>query len=774
MDSSWDWRDTLRRVFVVFLSVSLLVAGVPISAGADKPQAGAVRVAALQDTNRLLIVDCLLPGKIKRLGAKLIYVGARRAVKASADECSMRGGEYVAYDRSNIKTALNVWLPLAAQGDKEAQTYVGEIYEKSLGDALPDYAMAAQWYQKAADQGYARAMINLGFLYEKGFGVKKDIAVAMDFYRKASGLRELMVVDETAVAQSATRDQELATLKRELDANKKQLEKAKQDLERQKRAQESELQTLKKQMQQAQLSGNAEVVQKLDGEVKQRESELDKQRRDVSRLEQSVEGYREQLNKAQGESAALREQLEQTQQQLVTANKELAEHKVKQADNEIKLHAAKGAIDKLKQERPTSNDVNNRIQELETQVKLREQGFGRQAQEIVRLEDDINRYKARLDALDVPKLDLAIERKDSLVAIAPPSIQMIDPPVVVMRNSLKVKVRGALLSRDLVGKVTAPAGLLSFVVNDKAVELDKNDLFKTQIGLQKTTTPVSLVAIDTQGRRTALDFTLVSEDLAARLSQPISAGTRLDFGNYYALVIGNEKYEHLPKLETAAEDAKAMSEVLSRKYGFNVTTLINATRYQILSEMNKLRAKLTEKDNLLIYYAGHGELDRANLRGHWLPVDAEEESDANWISSVAITDIVNAMSAKHVLIVADSCYAGAMTRNSIGQLDPGISDESRILWLKALAKARCRTLLTSGGVQPVIDGGGGKHSVFAKSLLDVLEQNEEPLEAQRLYREVAARVLHSVQQYNIEQKPEYAPLKFAGHESGDFLFIPAN
>ena len=84
-----------------------------------------------------------MPGKIKRLGAKLIYVGARRAVKASADECSMRGGEYVAYDRSNIKTALNVWLPLAAQGDKEAQTYVGEIYEKSLGDALPDYAMAA-------------------------------------------------------------------------------------------------------------------------------------------------------------------------------------------------------------------------------------------------------------------------------------------------------------------------------------------------------------------------------------------------------------------------------------------------------------------------------------------------------------------------------------------------------------------------------------------------------------------------------------------------------
>ena len=68
-----------------------------------------------------------------------------------------------------------------------AQTNVGEIYEKGFGTA-PDYANAAKWYQKAADQGYPRALINLGFLYEQGLGVPKDPVAALKLYRKAAGI----------------------------------------------------------------------------------------------------------------------------------------------------------------------------------------------------------------------------------------------------------------------------------------------------------------------------------------------------------------------------------------------------------------------------------------------------------------------------------------------------------------------------------------------------------------------------------------------------------
>ena len=225
-------------------------------------------------------------------------------------------------------------------------------------------------------------------------------------------------------------------------------------------------------------------------------------------------------------------------------------------------------------------------------------------------------------------------------------------------------------------------------------------------------------------------------------------------------------------LDTPEADAKAISEILATRYGFEVKTLLNATRYDILSELNRLRGKLTEKDNLLVYYAGHGELDRVNQRGYWLPVDAEANSDANWISSVAITDILNAMSVKQAIVIADSCYSGALTRSSLGRLESGMSDDARANWLKSIAASRSRTVLTSGGVKPVLDGGGGKHSVFAQILIGILTENTEVLEAQRVYQELSARVLNAAMKSRFEQRPEYAPMRFAGHESGDFVFVP--
>jgi hypothetical protein len=85
---------------------------------------------------------------------------------------------------------------------------------------------------------------------------------------------------------------------------------------------------------------------------------------------------------------------------------------------------------------------------------------------------------------------------------------------------------------------------------------------------------------------------------------------------------------------------------------------------------------------------------------------------------------------------------------------------------------RSRTVLTSGGVAPVLDGGGGEHSVFAKALLGVLQELNDVSDGQRVYREVAARVAYDASRYEVEQVPQYAPIKFAGHESGDFLFVP--
>ena len=103
-----------------------------------------------------------------------------------------------------------------------------------------------------------------------------------------------------------------------------------------------------------------------------------------------------------------------------------------------------------------------------------------------------------------------------------------------------------------------------------------------------------------------------------------------------------------------------------------------------------------------------------------------------------------------------------------------MSDEARQHWIEVMAAKRSRTVLSSGDVKPVLDVGGGQHSVFAKAWLDVLAKNVDVLEGQQLYREIAARVAYAADALKFEQVPQYAPIRFAGHESGDFLFVPVD
>src|SRR5688572_17676529 len=66
--------------------------------------------AVVRNAEDLLIVDCLLPGQIRKLGRQATYLSARRPVRTTQADCEIRGGEFVSYDRANYQTALKVWL----------------------------------------------------------------------------------------------------------------------------------------------------------------------------------------------------------------------------------------------------------------------------------------------------------------------------------------------------------------------------------------------------------------------------------------------------------------------------------------------------------------------------------------------------------------------------------------------------------------------------------------------------------------------------------------
>ncbi len=646
--------------------------------------------------DELMVVDCLLPGQIRKLGKRATFLTARRAIKTSAEDCEIRGGEYVSYDRSDYATALKVWLPQAEEGDATAQTYVGEIYEKGLG-LQPDYVLAAQWYRKAAEKGYARAQVNLGHLYEKGLGVQKNPTEALNWYRKASGLPKAIAIESGTVSTETQR--ELEELKKEVELRKR-------------------------------------------------------------------------------ESESLREQQKQTQQQLEQTRKELERRKSEVENEQQRLKETREELERKKQQAESTYDEAD-IKRLEDQLNKREAEFEQQnqkmtslRQEIAKLESEAENSRRELAKLSQEK----IGEEKKVADYGGPKIEMIDPPLSEETRGVippHIQTRAGI-ERIVVGRVTAPAGLLKFTFNDREEKLDTNGLFRLKTLVQSSSTPVKLVAIDRQGKRASVEFLLTPESEAKPLSpdqEERESPATIEIGEYYALVIGNKEYSYWPRLKTPQNDAVKIDRVLREKYGFKTKVLINATRRDILEALNEYLKTLTEKDNLLIYYAGHGHLDEKISRGYWVPVDGETDSSVQWIPTFAITDFLSGMSAKHVLVVADSCYSGALTRSAIPRLEAGMSDEARRNWLKITSAKRSRTVLSSGDLTPVLDTGGGEHSVFAKAFLTILTENNEILEGQKLYNQIAAQVAYTASP-ELEQIPQYAPVQYAGHESGDFLFVP--
>ena len=131
------------------------------------------------------LVDCLLPGQVRMLGTSR-FVAPRRPLRTTARDCEIRGGEFVVDSDSQPEAALAVWMTSAEAGDSEAQTRVGEIFERGI-DGTPNYEQAAKWYRKAADQGNSKAQFYLGTLYEKGLGVPQSTDLAMEWYQKSRG-----------------------------------------------------------------------------------------------------------------------------------------------------------------------------------------------------------------------------------------------------------------------------------------------------------------------------------------------------------------------------------------------------------------------------------------------------------------------------------------------------------------------------------------------------------------------------------------------------------
>jgi hypothetical protein len=245
----------------------------------------------------------------------------------------------------------------------------------------------------------------------------------------------------------------------------------------------------------------------------------------------------------------------------------------------------------------------------------------------------------------------------------------------------------------------------------------------------------------------------------------------LGTANYHALVIGNSNYKQMQPLKTPASDAREVAKVLEGRYGFEVKLLIDATRAEIGRALYEYERTLTDSDRLLIYYAGHGgSRIFPPERAYWLGVDSSPDNPSTWIGVQDISDDIAQIHARHVLLVADSCFSSVITHPTSTIVAPSNDERSvRIKWTRS-----ARMVLTSGQNEPVADGADPEqaHSVFAEQFLAVLRQNTILLSGEMLAHELSGRMADSAARTGLKQTPTYSNLQDQQHMFGDFFFVP--
>lgn len=247
----------------------------------------------------------------------------------------------------------------------------------------------------------------------------------------------------------------------------------------------------------------------------------------------------------------------------------------------------------------------------------------------------------------------------------------------------------------------------------------------------------------------------------------VSKPKEMKLGNYYALIIGIDKYAGFwSPLKNAVNDAESMEDLLTAKYKFEgIKTLFNeqATRKAILQEFETLVQNVKPEDNVLIYYSGHGQYKQELNKGFWVPVDALSNSTSDFISNSDIQTFLGGIRSKHTLLVSDACFGGDIFRGNT----VSVPFEESERYYSTVHNLISRQALTSGSIEPVMDGGRDGHSVFAYYVLKTLMNNDSRfLDASQLFENIKIPVMN-----NSEQTPNFNAIKNSGDEGGQFIFI---
>ena len=265
------------------------------------------------------------------------------------------------------------------------------------------------------------------------------------------------------------------------------------------------------------------------------------------------------------------------------------------------------------------------------------------------------------------------------------------------------------------------------------------------------------------------------------------------FERNFAIVIGINKYQNeITPLQSAVLDALAIAEILQNTYQYElvhpdfdtgVTIDQYATKERLETLLTKIlphKLKLTKKDRLIFYFAGHGIARNSDTgpEGYLVPQDADLKQQDSLLKMSDVHDWLSQLECKHLLVVLDCCFAGTFRWASYRKLIPITEEITKAHYDRFVKFPAFQVLTSASHNQEALDflnnrdvEPNQKHSPFARGLIEALQQEKGDLNqdgviiATELYLYLRDYVeLNSHQR----QTPGFFPLK--KHDRGEYLF----
>jgi hypothetical protein len=192
-------------------------------------------------------------------------------------------------------------------------------------------------------------------------------------------------------------------------------------------------------------------------------------------------------------------------------------------------------------------------------------------------------------------------------------------------------------------------------------------------------------------------------------------------GKQWAVFIAIDRYSEWPPLTNPVKDTKEIRDILTENYFIDeVRELydLEATAANIRRLFAGLREQVQINDSVFVFYAGHGHTDNLTNTGFWIPTDGGQDElvQTGWLPNIQIRNLLSALAAKHVFLIADACFSGDILDTSRGA-SPVINSE---YYRRAYSRVS-RQVMTSGASETVPDA-----SEFALRLKSSLRRAENP------------------------------------------------